>query len=49
MNFGFDQADQSNRLGRKNNKFDIASIIIQCTCVCWLVNMVICIMQRRSW
>ena len=24
MNFGFDQADQSNRLEQKNNKFNIA-------------------------
>ena len=26
MNFGFDQADQSNRLGQKNNKFNIDCI-----------------------
>ena len=24
LNFGFDQADQSNRLEQKNNKFNIA-------------------------
>ena len=26
MNFGFDPADQSSRLGQKNNKFNITSV-----------------------
>ena len=33
MNFAFDQADQSNRLEQKNNKFNIALIIIQWMCL----------------